>query len=329
MTVEITILGLGQIGTSIGLALQGREDILYRRGYDNELGTARQAQSRGAVDKVHINIPNAVSNADVVLLTLPMSEIRPMLQTIAADLKEDAVVMDTSPVKQAVSGWVKELLPPGRHYVGLTPVLHPDFLFSQDSGMQAASADLFHDTPMLIAAPPGTPSQAVKLAADLTRLLGAVPLFAELVEVDSLMASTHILPQLLSAALINATVDQPGWREGRKLAGRPYTEVSAPIAHLDAPEALGQAAVLNRENTLRVLDGFIAVLQRMRADVEAADNESLTSRLQRAREGRERWWAQRLAADWSSPETPASTLPSASEIFGRLLGINRRQRGKE
>ncbi len=326
MTVQVTILGMGQIGASIGLALQERKDILFRRGYDRELGVARQAQSRGAVDKVHINLPNAVSKADIVLLTLPVSEVRGMLEIIAPDLKEDAVVMDTSPVKQPVAAWMREILPPRRHYVGLTPVLRPDYLFSQDSGVQAARADLFRDTPLLIAAPPGTPSDAIKLAADLTRLIGATPLFAELTEVDSLMASTHLLPQLLSAALINATVGQPGWREGRKLAGRSYTEVSAPIAHLDAPAALGHAAVLNREHMLRVLDGFIAALQHMRKDIESEDAPALSRRLERARAGRERWWAQRMSADWTTADLPEADVPSASDFFGRLLGINRRKK---
>ena len=70
-----------------------------------------------------------------------------------------------------------------------------------------------------IVSPPQTDSGAIKLAADLTRLVGADPLFADPVEVDGLMSATHLLPQLLAAALLNATIDQPGWREAQKLAG--------------------------------------------------------------------------------------------------------------
>ncbi len=37
----------------------------------------------------------------------------------------------------------------------------------------------------------------------------------------------HVLPQLAAAALLDTTVDKPGWQEARKLAGRPYATVTA------------------------------------------------------------------------------------------------------
>ncbi|GAB4533899.1 MAG: hypothetical protein Fur0018_23550 [Anaerolineales bacterium] len=326
MSVELTIIGIGQIGASIGLSLKAHTNLLHRRGYDKELGFARRAQARGALDKVYINLPNAVSGADIILLALPMSEIRKTLEIIAPDLKEGAVVMDTSPVKSAVAAWAQELLAPERYYIGLTPVLQPAYLYSAEFGDEAARADLFQNTPMLIAAPPGTASEAVKLAADLTRLLGATPLFTELVEVDSLMAGTHILPQLLAAALVNATADQPGWLEGRKLAGRAYTEVTAPLGRMMSAQALADAAILNRANMLRVMDTFISALTYLRADIEREDHAALSERLTRAGQARERWWGQRLRADWSSAEQPEVKLPSASQIFSRFLGIQRKEK---
>jgi prephenate dehydrogenase len=329
MAVKITIIGLGQIGTSVGLALKDKPDLLERYGYDRDLGNARLAENRGALDRVFINLPNAVSEADIVFLSLPMNEVQETLKLIAPDLSEGAVVMDSAPVKGVVADWAAELLPEGCFYVGLIPVINPAYLHTVDSGIDAAHEDLFRNTPMLIAAPPGTASAAVKLAADLTRLLGATPLFAELVELDSLMASTHILPQLIGAALVNATVDQPGWHEGRKLAGRPYAEVTGPASHMSKPEALANSALLSQENVLRTMDGFIGTLQSIRTDIANGDQELLTDRLKRAYEGRERWWKQRLAADWSNEQRPAAEIPTASEVFGRLLGLGRKRSTKE
>jgi prephenate dehydrogenase len=325
MSVKITIIGLGQIGASIGLALKDQGDRVERRGYDRELGIARKAEQAGALDKVYINLPNAVSEADIIFLSLPMSEIHETLKLIAPDLREGAVVIDSAPVKGVTAAWTAELLPEGCYYVGLVPVINPAYLHTIDSGLEAAHADLFRDTPMLIAAPPGTASAAIKLAADLTRLLGATPLFAELVEIDSLMASTHILPQLIAAALVNATVDQPGWPEGRKLAGRAYAEVTGPIAHMSRPEALADSAVVNRENVLRMIDGFIGSLQHIRDDIKENDQEQLRDRLQRAYAGRESWWRERMSANWTNNQVPPAALPTASEVFGRLLGLGRKR----
>lgn len=324
MTVQVTIVGLGQIGTSIGLALAEHKQILYRVGHDRDLGIARRAEKMGALDKVMINLPASVRNADLVILSLPIDQIRETLSLIGEDLRESAVVMDTGPVKEVVAGWAKELLPEGRYYIGLTPVLNPIYLHDLDSGLSAAHPDLFRGGLVAIVSPPGVPSEAIKLAADLTRLLGAAPMFVDPLEIDGLMAATHILPQLMAAALLNATVDQPGWREGRKVAGRSYAEVTSPLTQLSDHKSLRSAALLNRENVLRVMDGLIAALQVIRSDIEEEAEESLDERLSRARRGREEWWKQRLTSDWIGEETPAQETPTASEWFGRILGLGRR-----
>lgn len=324
MSVQITIVGLGQIGASVGLALAEHRELVFRVGHDKDLGIARRAEKMGALDKVAINLPAATRQADLVLLALPMDQIRHTLEVIALDLKKGAVVMDTGPVKEVVAAWVEELLPKERFYVGLTPVLNPLYLHSTDYGIEAAHADLFRNGLIGIVSPPGTPSEAIKLAADLTRLLGANPFFADPLEMDGLMAGMHIVPQLLAAALLNATVDQPGWREARKIAGRAYAEATNPITHPAGAETLHQSAMLNRENVLRKLDGVIAALQAIRNDLYVGDGSALEERLKRARRGREDWWKQRQSAHWVGEEIPAAEMPRASDAFGRLIGLRRK-----
>lgn len=326
MAVNITIIGLGQIGTSVGLALADKTELVYRLGHDRELGKARKAKKMGALDKVSLNLPSAVRDADLVLLALPVDQIKDTLEVMKEDLKEGVVVMDTGPVKQVIAAWVSEILPPERYYVGLTPVLNPVYLHDIDSGLEAAHPDLFRDGLMGIVSPPGTPSEAIKLAADLTRLLGATPLFADPLEMDGLVAATHILPQLIAAGLLNATVDQPGWQEGRKIAGRSYADVSAPIMYPTEPRTLTTAAILNRENVIRVIDSAVASLNAMRNDLLNEDDQALEERLVRAREGRQVWLQGRMVADWSAEETTTVEAPTASEVFGRFIGTGRKKK---
>lgn len=329
MTVKITIVGLGQIGASVGLALSEHTDLVYRIGHDREIGVAKRAQQIGALDKVMINLPSAVRDADLVLLSLPMDQIRETLEIIAPDLKDGAVVMDTGPVKEVVARWVEHLLPEERHYVGLTPVLNPTYLHGADSGVEAAHPDLFRGGLMAIVSPARTPSEAIKLAADLTRLLGADPFFADPLEMDGLMAATHTLPQLMAAALLNATVSQPGWNEGRKVAGRSYAEATRSIHHPTSHETLSAAALLNHENVIRVIDGLVASLQSIRSDIESSDSQALEERLRRAREGLEEWWQQRQTANWVGEEAPSVEMPESSDWFGRILGMGRRSKDEK
>lgn len=325
MAVQLTIVGLGQIGTSVGLALAEEGDRIYRMGHDRELGAARRAEKLGALDKVSINLLSAVEDADLVLLALPVDQIRETLDAFKDDLKPAAVVMDTGPVKQTVSSWAAELLPKERYYVGLTPVLNPIYLHDIDSGAEAAHPDLFRDGLMGIISPPGTPSEAIKLAADLTRLLGATPLFADPLEMDGLVAATHILPQLMAAGLLNSTVDQPGWQEGRKIAGRSYADVTAPVMFPSEPSTLSTAAMLNKDNVIRVLDGAVAAINAIRSDLSNEDVKTLEERLNRAREGRKVWLNGRLAANWAADETASVEPPTASEVFGRFIGRGKKK----
>jgi prephenate dehydrogenase len=326
MTIQITIVGLGQVGTSIGLALAGKKDLVVRVGHDLDYKIAQKAQKLGAVDRVSFNLPNVIREADIVVLALPVDQIQETLKIIAQDLKEEAVVMDTAPVKDAVAHWAAEYLPENRHYVGLTPAINPAYLEELHSGQEAAHADLFKDGVMAIVAPSQTASEAIKLAADFSRLLGSTPLFTDPVEIDSLMAATHILPQLLTAALLNITVDQPGWREGRKVAGRPFAAMTALLNQQGQPGAVSTSCVMAHQNMVRVLDSVIAALQAMRSDIASQDTPALTARLERAQRGREVWWHQRQKANWLADEMPKGEMPKASDVFRNLVGLGRKNR---
>lgn len=329
MTVQITIVGLGQIGASIGLALAGQKGQVYRVGHDLEIGIARRAEKMGALDKVMVNLPAAVREADIVLLALPVDQIRETLSAIKEDLKNGAVIMDTSPAKQAVMNWAAELIPAERHYIGLMPAVNPIYLHEFETGVEAAHADLFYNSLVGIVAPPRAQSDAIKLASDLVKLIGATPLFADLMEVDGLMAKTHILPQLMAAALLDATYGQPGWAEGRKLAGKSYAEATAPILIPTESKSLQAAILLNQVNVVRLIDALIAVLQAMRGEIAQEDAAALDKRLADARRGREEWWNQRVTGTWPEDEPPPTEIPTASEIFGRLIGMRKRDKDEK
>jgi len=67
MSTEFTIIGLGQIGASIGLALAGQKPPIHRIGNDLEPEFSRRAQKMGAIDQVVFNIPRSVKNAWTVV----------------------------------------------------------------------------------------------------------------------------------------------------------------------------------------------------------------------------------------------------------------------
>ena len=327
MPVQITIIGLGQIGASIGMALSQHKNIVSVVGHDIELAVERAAQKKGAVGTTEHNLPKAVKDARIVLLALPVHQIRETFEFIAPDLMDGTVVADTAPIKAEVAKWAKDILPEGCYYVGLVPTIGPEFLNDAGTGLDSAKADLFSKSIFLVSAPPGAPGEAVELVSDLVKLMDATAMLTDIIESDGLMTSAFLLPQLVSAALLNATVDQPGWKDGRKLAGRAYLAATSGLMPQDDPESLQMLSLHNRENTVRSLDVMISALRALRDDIEDGKNELVKNRLQAALAGRQNWINERTLANWVEMQREPPDYPSISD---RLLGgfIGRRPKKK-
>jgi prephenate dehydrogenase len=320
MAVQITIIGTGQIGTSIGLALGANKDMFFRVGHDKDIKIANRAKDRGAFERVDINLPNSVDNSAIIVMAIPMDQIQETLKIIAPDLREEVVIMDTAPIKSEVMRWAKEILPPKRYYIGLTPVINPAYLDTYGTGVEAARPDLFKDGMMAIISPHGVPADAFKLATDFSQLLGAEHLFMDPIELDSMMAATHLLPQLMSATLLNTTVDQPGWYEARKLAGRPYASTTISLAQSGDANSLSCEAISAQEQLVRWIDALMENLYTMRQQLTAKDAEKLKQELSRARLGREKWIKERTAANWAAAEnSPNVPLPTSKEVFSHMF----------
>jgi prephenate dehydrogenase len=295
MSVQITIIGTGQIGASIGLALEEHKDMFVRVGHDKDVKVANRAKDMGALDRVETNLPRSVEEAEIVILALPLDQIRATLKFIVLDLKDEVVIMDTAPVKS-------------------------DVLETPGSGVEAAHADLFKGGLMAILSAPGVPSEVIKLATDFSHLLGAEHMFIDPVELDSMMAATHILPQLIAAALINTTVDQPGWLDARKLAGRPYAVVTSALAQFDEANSLATQAITSQAHLVRWINAVMDNLDVMRQELASQDAEKFVVELEKARAGREKWLREKNALSWAATESATNVeLPTARQIFTSMF----------
>lgn len=329
MTVKISIIGLGQIGASIGLALASHKDQVSTLGYDRSSEVIRKAQKMGVVEKAGHSLSASIKEADMVILALPLDQVYETLKSSGQDVREQGLVLDTAPVKVAVAGWAKEFLPPNRHYVGLTPSLNPLLLDETGFGIDVARADLFQNALMAVTAPYKTSEEAYKLAASFVTLLGARSYFADMAEVDGIMATIHTLPSWAAAALTETIIDQPGWADIRKLAGRPFVSGMRPL-DLEESAALVEVARQNRVNTVRVLDDYIAKLKSLRDEIDEED-KSLQGHLERVLKGRAQWRKARADGNWESAETLQQQIPTFRDQFmqqlglGKLLGLRKKK----
>lgn len=317
MNNQISIIGLGQIGTSIGLALEEYQDQVVRIGHDKHRETAKQAKSMGAVDNIPITLSGAVKDADLIILAVPLSEMEEMIELVSRDLKPGSLLVDTAPLKSPVSNWVEKHLPEHSEYVGLTPVLGVDYLHEAESGIDAGRADLFEGCLMAVIGTSKSSTEAINAASNLVGLVGAEPYFIDAVENDGLMSMVHVLPRLMSAVLLRITQQAPGWRDARKIAGKPFAQVTLPILPDDAPASLSAELLQNVENSERLIDDLIRELVVLKDELRAADLEEMSEKYLEMQKARDLWWKDREEGHWKGEgSAPIPRRNLAAQIFG-------------
>ncbi len=309
--IQITIVGTGCIGTSIGLTLHQAKQPLLVVGHDKEPGHANTARAMKAIDKSDWNLIGACENADLVILAPPLNAIEPTLKAAGPYIKEGSVVTDTASLKAPVVEWATALLPPSVHFVGGDPVVT-----SAGSGPGAASADLFRNSLYCITPTPTTHPDAVSLISGLAALLGGRPYYLDAAEHDGLAAGVAHLPHALALALVRNSTRQGAWRELRKLAGGNFEQIGAVMG--EDPDALADLLLANRDNLTRWLDSLGAELQAIRALLAAGEREPLAQAVDQAVVAYHQWGSDRR--NLFNEASPGSEVERPDFLRQMLLG---------
>lgn len=317
---RITIVGLGLIGGSIGLAIREAGVASTIIGHDRDPGVSRQAKRLGAVDRTEWNLISACEKADLVILGLPVEGIQETLKAIGPELRAGCVVVDTASLKAPVQAWAEQYLPEGVHFVGGDPIITAPV--ESRGGLEAARADLFQHGLFCIVPSHRSDDQAVKLVTDLVTIIGAEPLFYDAAEHDGLLAAVEHLPSVLAHAFMETMIQQPTWREMRKVAG-PTFELATRLAATD-PRAESGQLVANRENVVRWLDELSTTLGRLRAWLAAGDTEALAGAFEETGARRQEWLSSRVEGHWDEPSQ--QDLPDRPSLLDSFIGSGLRKK---
>jgi len=313
---RVTIVGLGLIGGSLGLALKESSVELELVGHDARNEVARRAHKRGAIDKIDWNLVSACDRADLVLIATPALAVKEVLQHIGPELKEGCVVSDTAGSKAQVVQWADELLPPGVSFVGGDPMVG-----AEGSGIDAARADLFKDKVYCLTPAAKAEPGAVKLVAGLVGLLGARPFFLDAAEHDGLVAAIDHLPFAMSAALLNLVAHTPSQRELRRMVG-PTFHRATHLASTD-PLTYRDLCLTNRDALLRWIDASRQSLAELRALIAEGNEKQLAAFFDDAFATREEWL--KPVVDESDATASQALRDTSSFGLGSLFGIRPRR----
>ncbi|GFP31295.1 prephenate dehydrogenase, partial [Candidatus Hakubella thermalkaliphila] len=148
---NISIIGIGLIGGSLGLALKEADSSLRIHGFDIKPGTAAQAQQRGIIDIAYDNLEEAVKEADVVFVATPVGEIVKVIRKVLPWLRAGTVITDVGSTKEKIVRTVEKALPEGVHFIGGHPMTG-----SEQEGFVHANKNLFKDSYYILTPTPKT-----------------------------------------------------------------------------------------------------------------------------------------------------------------------------
>ena len=278
---RLAVVGLGLIGGSFAKGLRASGLCREVVGCDPDPLTRRLAVPLGVVDRVTDSLAEAVREADVIILAVPVLAMEPVLAELAALDLGQAVVSDVGSTKGAVVKAVEEAF-------GEVPALfvpgHP-IAGSEKSGVEAARGDLFARHKVILTPLEHTSEQAVALITRLWRALDADVEAMTVADHDEVLAATSHLPHLLAFSLVDTLAARSENMEiFRYAAGgfRDFTRIAA-----SDPVMWRDVFLANRDAVLRSLDAFTRDLDRLRDAVAERDANTLLGVFTRAKSARE------------------------------------------
>ncbi len=263
---RVAILGTGLIGGSFGLALRRAYPHATVVGWDRT-EIAERAHAIGAVSKVSSDALEAVRDADLVYIALPIGPTLELLPTLALSVQPNALVTDAASTKTVICRVAEKAFRERGRFLGGHPVAGREV-----SGIENASAGLFSGARYALVASEDDSDARVKTFVELVRAIGAQPLFFDAETHDWAAGIISHLPQMVAVALARVVLDETdetglpaslagrGLRDATRLAGSPY-------------DVWRDICLTNGDNIARALDRVSQAIDHLRTHLASKDLE--------------------------------------------------------
>lgn len=213
---RLSILGVGLLGGSLGLACRNAINDCKIIGYGHRRSTLESALARKAVDEAYEDPVRAVEGADLVVLCTPVGLFENLLARISPSLAPGAVVTDVGSTKRSVVAAGERLVPAHAHFVGSHPMAG-----SEKRGVEHADEKLFQNALCILTPTSRTNPGAIEKVDRFWRALGMRTTTLSPEEHDQQVCDISHLPHAVAAALVTL---QP--ESSLKLAGKGFLDAT-------------------------------------------------------------------------------------------------------
>ena len=278
----VSIVGVGLIGASLGLALKGAGVVREVIGVGRSSANLDQAKKMGAIDRV-ADLAEAVQSSQWIVLCVPVAQMRAIFTQLEPHLGSNTLITDAGSTKSDVILAAKEVL--GKKVCQFVPA-HP-IAGGAQHGAAAARADLFQGKQTIICQLQENSAADIALVEEFWKALGSNIKRISAVQHDAIYAAVSHLPHILSYALMASVLNSEDAEQKLGHAGagfRDFTRIAA-----SSPEMWRDICIANKQAILKELDQYLSVTGRLREMIAKEDAAGLEKVFQKASQARQKW----------------------------------------
>lgn len=272
---RVTIIGVGLMGGSLGLALRKYSMAREVVGYSMRHSSLAKAVEKGAIDLAYDDLGKALANADLVVLATPVESIIKTFTAINPHIRRGTIVTDVGSVKASIVDSADKYLAGGAFFVGSHPLAG-----SEKSGVEFANAELYNNCTCIMTPTDKTNQVAKEKVKYMWSKAGANVKFMAPDVHDRALAYVSHLPHMTAFALMQ-TVPQEHL-ELTTPSLRDTTRVAASSA-----EMWSDIVLANANNLLPALDELVRNVSNLRKGIINKDHKSLVEHFSKAKEKRD------------------------------------------
>lgn len=284
---KITIIGLGLLGSSLAKVLKQKLPKTEITGCNRDEGTLDKALELGIIDNAFTNAADAVANADIIVLCIPLGAYKEVTAKIASKIPEGAILTDIGSVKQFTINIVEPLIE--EKDISFIPA-HP-IAGSEKSGIDASFAEIYYGKKLIITPQKKAKQEDIDLIADMWKVAGSNIEILDAKHHDAVYGGVSHLVQIA---------------------------ISSYAIALNRYNATGDSSILFDDNT--VFNRFTRLAgssSSMWTDICIANRTSITNNLRDFR-----WRLKTITGDLSDTDNINASVSEARTIRSELNGVH-------
>ncbi len=286
MINRLAIIGVGLIGGSLSLALKKAGQVGEVVGYSRTESVRQEALELGVIDRAAASIADAVKNADMIFLAVPMGAMASVLRELASHINDQTIITDGGSAKaQVVESARVALGERFNQFVAGHPIAG-----TERSGPSAAFATLYNDHRVVLTPVAETNPQSLEKVRAMWQVAGAEVVDMAVEHHDKVLAATSHLPHLLAFNLVGMLAKSDDCDEVLRFAAGGFRDFSR-IASSD-PVMWRDICLSNSAAILDLLNDYRQGLDSLEKAITSGDGDYLVDVFKRAKQARDTRFAE-------------------------------------